>query len=357
MDRDFLAAVGYLPIGERAIRADMVERLAWVARNAVRASREAHRAWQETPKAPAARVADTPSAEGVVSEWMIAAAALGEWVEQPAAPAEAPAAESPAPEPAPAAAPAPVWTRGSPETGGAIPVAEMFVPGTRTWVLAEASKDTAGNAVVAPEKPTLPPGHFRIMPEMLSLIGCSEAEMTVILRALGYRVHQPPEGAEGPTTFSMRPRFQRERDEGRGPRPEWRRRRRNDQAPSESAREGRSPRRERRFEAPTTAEGAALSEAGLPGGDDHRPPRRERGPREERGERAGAGGKPGGALGERRGNGERRGGGFGPSRDRRDRDRESGPEVRLVATTEKKGDRPASDSPFAKLLELKLGKT
>ena len=31
-----------------------------------------------------------------------------------------------------------------------------------------------------------------------------------------------------------------------------------------------------------------------------------------------------------------------------------GPALRLYATTEKKGD-PASDSPFAKLLELKLG--
>jgi ATP-dependent RNA helicase SUPV3L1/SUV3 len=183
---------------------------------------------------------------------------------------------------------------------------------------------------------------------MLSLIGCSEAEMTVILRALGYRVHQPPEGAEGPTTFSMRPRFQRERDEQadrRGPRPEWKRRRQED----------RPPRRERRHGAPQPDGAQPVAEAGsAPAGEDR--PFRRGGPREERRERLEAMGKIGGPRGERErpDSGERRGG--GPPRERRDRDRERGPEVRLVATTEKKGDRPASDSPFAKLLELNLGK-
>ena len=41
----------------------------------------------------------------------------------------------------------------------------------------------------------------------------------------------------------------------------------------------------------------------------------------------------------------------GPRPPRRD---SGGPALRLYATTEKKGD-PATDSPFAKLLELKLG--
>ena len=41
----------------------------------------------------------------------------------------------------------------------------------------------------------------------------------------------------------------------------------------------------------------------------------------------------------------------GPRPPRRDT---GGPALRLYATTEKKGD-PATDSPFAKLLELKLG--
>jgi ATP-dependent RNA helicase SUPV3L1/SUV3 len=197
------------------------------------------------------------------------------------------------------------------------------------------------------EKPALPPGHFRATPEMLSLIGCGEAEMTVILRALGYRVHQPPEGVEGPTTFSMRPRFQRERDEQadrRGPRPEWKRRQ-----------DDRPPRRERRQGGTPGGGLQPAAEAGsAPGGEDR--PFRRSGPREERRERLDAMGK----IGTPRGPGERPDGGgrrgSGPPRERRDRDRERGPEVRLVATTEKQGDRPASDSPFAKLLELKLGK-
>jgi ATP-dependent RNA helicase SUPV3L1/SUV3 len=362
MDRDFLAAVGYLPMGDRAIRADMVERLAWVARNAVRASREAHRAWQEASEKPAATAAPRVAlpAEGIVTEWMIAAAALGELIESAPAPTGDPASPSIATD-APSAerAPPPIWTRGSPETGGAIPVAEDFSPQSRAWVLADRPRADNAPAPIAPERPTLPPGHFRVTPEMLSLIGCGEAEMTVILRALGYRVHQPPEDAEGPTTFSMRPRFQRDRDEPRdhdrrGPRPEWKRRRRHDDQMPPEGRDGRPPRRERRYEAPLATAGlpSQSAETGAPAGEDRRPPRRERGPREERRERPEGGGKFGGPPGERQGNGERR---FGPPRERRDRDRESGPEVRLVATTEKKGERPASDSPFAKLLELKLG--
>ncbi len=42
----------------------------------------------------------------------------------------------------------------------------------------------------------------------------------------------------------------------------------------------------------------------------------------------------------------------GPRPPRRDGNE---PALRLYATTEKKGEGPASDSPFAKLLELKLG--
>lgn len=368
MDRDFLAAVGYLPMGDRAIRADMVERLAWVARNAVRVSREAHRAWQDAQSQPPATAPVTqaePATEGVVSEWMIAAAALGESIE-PAATTPSDAVSVPAATPAPTVSPAPVWTRGSPETGGAIPVAEDYAAASRTWQLAAPRTGASATPrAAAPEKPSVPPGHFRATPEMLSLIGCGEAEMTVILRALGYRVHQPPEGVEGPTTFSIRPRFQREREghrdqDRRGPRPEWARRRRPDDQPFQDPGEGRRPRRERRHHGQPPTDGASQPpvtvEGGSPAVEERRPQFRDRGPREERRERHETAGKPGRPPGDgdRRG-GERRGG-FGPPRDRRDRDRESGPEVRLVATTEKKGDRPASDSPFAKLLELKLGK-
>src|SRR4030095_11572064 len=77
-EREFYAAIGYLPLGDHAIRADMVERLAAMARQAVRESREAARRAQlqskpegKAPekaerKAPAT-VAETPTDE--ISEW------------------------------------------------------------------------------------------------------------------------------------------------------------------------------------------------------------------------------------------------------------------------------------------------
>jgi ATP-dependent RNA helicase SUPV3L1/SUV3 len=61
-ERDFYATIGYIPLGNHAIRADMVERLAAMARAAVRESREnARRAQQQEKKAerrPATRSAN-----------------------------------------------------------------------------------------------------------------------------------------------------------------------------------------------------------------------------------------------------------------------------------------------------------
>ena len=59
-EREFYATIGYLPLGDHAIRADMVERLAAMARQAVRESREAARRAQQEKK-PAAR-APSPTA-------------------------------------------------------------------------------------------------------------------------------------------------------------------------------------------------------------------------------------------------------------------------------------------------------
>ena len=61
----------------------------------------------------------------------------------------------------------------------------------------------------------LPPGHFRATPQMMSLVGCSEPEMANVLRALGYRVHPPSEETGPLHSFSMKPRFVREREEQR----------------------------------------------------------------------------------------------------------------------------------------------
>jgi len=52
-DREFLAAMGYLPLGRHAIRADMLERLAAAGRRAVRESRDAHDAYQRAMAAQA----------------------------------------------------------------------------------------------------------------------------------------------------------------------------------------------------------------------------------------------------------------------------------------------------------------
>src|SRR6185295_12433733 len=55
-EREFYAAIGYMPLGNHAIRADMVERLAAMARQAVRESREnARRAEQQKREPPETR--------------------------------------------------------------------------------------------------------------------------------------------------------------------------------------------------------------------------------------------------------------------------------------------------------------
>ena len=77
-------------------------------------------------------------------------------------------------------------------------------------------------------------------------------------------------------------------------------------------------------------------------GKDDRP--RKDGPRQNRPPHQGKDGRP---PQENRGRDDRR----GPRPPRRD---SGGPALRLFATTETKGD-AAADSPFAKLLELKLG--
>src|SRR6266851_1192196 len=59
------------------------------------------------------------------------------------------------------------------------------------------------------------PGHFHATPQMMSLVGCSEPEMANVLRGLGYRVHVPSEETGPLHSFSVKPRFVREREEQR----------------------------------------------------------------------------------------------------------------------------------------------
>ncbi|WP_428676549.1 helicase-related protein [Reyranella sp.] len=369
-ERDFYATIGYLPLGDHAIRADMVERLAAMARAAVRDSREASRRSQQQEKQekkPAAEATGAapaipaPATADEISEWAIVAAAFGE--NEPAEPAvepEAPAAEpvavaaEPVPEPAPepaaepgaeapveAAAPAEPVAADTLATEPAAPEPALETAAEGADAPADSSAPPAEAKPAKKEPRPLPPGWFRATPQMMSLVGCSEPEMANVLRGLGYRVH-PPSEENGPLyAFSIKPRFVREREEQRE----------RQRLQEREQRQQREQRRRDRPERPNERQFFA---------DTPRPPRgKDDGPRS--GPRPG-GGQPSNAPrpagqtqdrkdgrppNENRGRDDRR----GPRPPQRD---SGGPALRLYATTETKGD-AAADSPFAKLLELKLG--
>jgi ATP-dependent RNA helicase SUPV3L1/SUV3 len=213
----------------------------------------------------------------------------------------------------------------------------------------------------------LPPGWFRATPQMMSLVGCSEPEMANVLAALGYRVH-PPSDEFGPLyAYSVKPRFVREREEQRE---------RQRQQQRQQQRDQRDRQRRERPERPNERQFFAAFGQTAPGRNDRGrdgPPRegqrydgpRQDGPRQDGPRQDGPrhdgprrdGPRHDGAM--NRGPGDR-----GPREDRPREERRgprpprrdgNEPALRLYATTEKKGDGPASDSPFAKLLELKLG--
>jgi ATP-dependent RNA helicase SUPV3L1/SUV3 len=332
-ERDFYAAIGYLPLGDHAIRADMVERLAAMARQAVRDSREAARRAQQEKRAEkpttteaAVAPAAAPPADSEISEWAIVAAAFGE--------AE-PAAE-PAPTPEPIADTTPVVEEPATLEEPAATIVVEAIPAEAAAVEEakpeEAKADEPAMEGPAKEEPTkdvlrpLAPGHFRATPQMMSLVGCSEPEMANVLRALGYRVHIPSEETGSLHSFSVKPRFVREREEQRE------RQRQQEQERRDQRRRERPERpNERQFFADSPQRGEPRRDGVKDGPrrdgpprDGPRPDRAKDGPREER---------------------------RGPRPPRRDT---GGPALRLYATTEKKGD-AAADSPFAKLLELKLG--
>ena len=350
-ERDFYAAIGYLPLGNHAIRADMVERLAAMARAAVRESREAMRRAQQERKAPAGEKpasddspqATLPSAapsSDEISEWAIVAAAFGEH-EAPAA-AEAPVVEAPvvaeepkaeeAPEAPVAEASAEAAAEAVAETPAGVESAPAAAPEEAKGEDAR-TEETPRPAAKAERPKSLPPGHFRATPQMMSLVGCSEPEMADVLRGLGYRV-LPPTEENGLHSFSVKPRFVREREEQR-------------ERQRQQQRERQDQRRRERPERPNERQFFADS------------PRRD-GPNRDGANRGGTkpqqGTRPDQAKGgPKDGRREDRPREDRPRDDRRGPRRDSGgPALRLYATTEKKGDAVA-DSPFAKLLELKLG--
>jgi len=338
-EREFYAAIGYLPLGDHAIRADMVERLAAMARQAVRESREAARRTpqdrapreKQERKPESASVTDapsTPAAEGEISEWAIVAAAFGE-----AEPAPEPVPE-PVPTPEPVAEAAPLAEE-APKVEEAPPLAVEAAASDGATVEESTPEEAKPDDVTAEEakaeepkkemlKP-LPPGHFRAAPQMMSLVGCSEPEMANVLRGLGYRVHMPSEETGPLHSFSVKPRFVREREEQRE-RQRQQERERREQRRRERPEGQKARPNERQFFADSQPRGEPRRDGAKDGPkrEGPRPERAKEGPREER---------------------------RGPRPPRRD---PGGPALRLYATTEKKGD-AAADSPFAKLLELKLG--
>ena len=357
-EREFYATIGYLPLGDHAIRADMVERLAAMARQAVRESREAARRAQQEKKPQREAKPDVPAPAAApsadeISEWAIVAAAFGEDEPAPApepvveaAPVEAlaveappiealPAAEESKPEetvtaePAPTDEPPPVQAEAPPEEVKAeAPAAEE----------AKTEEPKAEEAKKGPRP--LPPGWFRAAPQMMSLVGCSEPEMANVLQGLGYRVH-PPSEENGPLyAFSIKPRFVREREEQR-------------ERERQQQRQQRDQRRRERPERPNERQFFADTPRPEKGKDERRRdgPRQD-GPRQDGPRQDGAPNKGPPNKGPRTEGDRPRDDRRGPRPPRRD---SGGPALRLYATTEKKSDAPAADSPFAKLLELKLG--
>ncbi len=370
-ERDFYSAIGYLPLGDHAIRADMVERLAAMARAAVRESRESSRRTQQQDKPekkPAAEAAGAapaiPAAATAdeISEWAIVAAAFGET--EPA-PAPEPETDRAAAAPEPVAADEPVEPAAEPVAETAAETVAEAAPAEEPPVElppAESAPEAAADDAPAPvesaapreeappakkEPRPLPPGWFRATPQMMSLVGCSEPEMANVLRALGYRVHPPTEESGPLYAFSIKPRFVREREEQR----ERQRQQQREQRDQRDQRRRDRPERpnERQFFADTPRPPRSKDDGprsgprpgGGPRADAPRPdgPRPD-GPRQDRN-------KDGRPPQDNRGRDDRR----GPRPPRRDN---GGPALRLYATTETKGD-AAADSPFAKLLELKLG--
>ena len=341
-ERDFYAAIGYMPLGDHGIRADMVERLAAMARQAVRESREASRRAQQAekkpvasaPNAPAAVVPSTEAPSTEISEWAIVAASFGETEPTPA----------PAPEPVVEAAPEPVV-----EAVAEPAVEEPKVEETKTeeTVAEAASSEEAKPEEAKPEEAKKPepkplmPGYFRATPQMMSLVGCSEPEMANVLRALGYRVH-PPSDENGPLhSFSIKPRFVREREEQRE-------RQRLEQI---KQREESDKRRRERPEKPNERQFFAAAPGSGPRREMPKPGDPPQNNRPQGNRPQGAPGQNNRPQGDRPRGDDRRDDRRGPRPPRRD---SGGPALRLYATTETKGD-PTADSPFAKLLELKLG--
>ena len=295
-----------------------------------------------------------PAVVEAASEIGPADAAAGDAIAEDTSPAEAGAGTS--------GAERPVLEQAGPEPADA---GQAETEGTSTAAIqAGAEQRPAGPR-------SLPPGWFRATPQMMSLVGCSEPEMANVLAALGYRVHPPTEEFGPLYAYSVKSRFVREREEQRERQRQQQRQQQRDQRDQRRRERPERP-SERHFFAAFGQTAPDRNDRGRDGpprdgqrqdGQRYDGPRRDGprtdgprhdGPRHDGPRHDGPrhdGPRPDAPTnrgpGDRGPREERR----GPRPPRRDGNE---PALRLYATTEKKGDAP-TDSPFAKLLELKLG--
>ncbi len=230
----------------------MVERLAAMARAAVRESRENARRAQQQEKqdtqeksgprrdshAASARLQSRrPPTADEISEWAIVAAAFGESEPAPLKRRRlSPTPPLPSQLPRPSLSlrqrqsrPPSLWPEAVAET---LPFETLLPPQRPPEGETANSSEPEAAAAESAAPPTegaparreqargeeraarlLPPGWFRATPQMMSLVGCSEPEMANELRGLGYRVHPPSEENGQRNALEGRPRFVREREE------------------------------------------------------------------------------------------------------------------------------------------------
>jgi ATP-dependent RNA helicase SUPV3L1/SUV3 len=167
----YYEAAGFRVCGPRAVRIDMLERLADLLRPA--------RGIENAPKKPISKGEPKSTSNAAPDAAPDATAAEPEATNQPEA---ATGGESAAPQIPPL-----------PKDGQPTDQIDAMPPATEESASGEPAETSAPDGSPQPDEPStenasrLPKGAFEISPDMMSLVGCSGDEFAGILRALGYR--------------------------------------------------------------------------------------------------------------------------------------------------------------------------
>ncbi len=166
----FWHAAGFHVAGNRAVRIDILERLSDLIRQRI--------SWRPQTETPA-NTGETTAKQDAQPEETIQATEATQAASEADASAQPVAAEAETSAPAePIAAEAPLQETASVEAEEAPAPAEA---------------KTAADTTKAVEEPTPPPsgatgdGGFRVVPDLMSIVGCSGEDFTSILKALGFR--------------------------------------------------------------------------------------------------------------------------------------------------------------------------